>query len=318
MARPHIEPFVDTDVPWKKMTLPGFPKGMRYKMLSIDTDNGACTMTFMFEGGYRQPPGMSYTEYELFIMTGSVKVGEQVYGPGTYLFVPAGVSIGELTSARGATGLLFWNHGEPSWVESDSDHPRAERQHFKAIDSYRGLSWGGANVYPATAPGCFVKILNYDQRTQAFTFLYCMTPKFYQDNISYHDCVEEAYHIWGTSWMMQFGNLPIGGYFYRPPYINHGAFGCELGTLAIGRTDSQLYNHFHFNPWTTPEENRERAANRILQWKPDLYKWINQEGHNHPVDFEYPHEHGHSHGDKPHHHGDGEVAHGHAKRRKRR
>jgi hypothetical protein len=318
MARPHIEPFVDRDVPWKKMTLPGFPKGMRYKMLSVDPANGACSMTVMFEAGYRQPPGMSYTEYELFVMKGSIQVGDKVHGPGSYFFVPAGVAIGELSSARGATGLLFWNHGEPSWVESDSDHPRADRDDFKVLSSYDDMTWSGTNIYPATAPGCLVKNLHFDQRTQAFTFLYCMTPNFAQDNISYHDCIEEAYHIWGDSWMMQFGTLPTGGYFYRPPYINHGAFRSDLGILAIGRTDSQLYNHFHFNPWTTPEENRERAANRILQWKPELYKWINQEGHNHPVDFEFPHDHGHSHGDSPHHHGDGEVAHAHAKRARRK
>jgi hypothetical protein len=115
---------------------------------------------------------------------------------------------------------------------------------------------------------------------------------------------------------MQFGDLPTGGYFYRPPYINHGAFGCKLGTLAIGRTDSQLYNHFHFNPWTNVEENRERAANRIQQWKPDLYKWINQAGHNHPVDFEYGH--GHAQGDMAHHHGDGQVEHKHKKKSRRK
>ena len=51
MARPHIEPFVDRDVPFKKLTLPGFPKGMQYKMLSLDPDNGACTMTVLFEPG---------------------------------------------------------------------------------------------------------------------------------------------------------------------------------------------------------------------------------------------------------------------------
>jgi hypothetical protein len=116
--------------------------------------------------------------------------------------------------------------------------------------------------------------------------------------------------------MMQFGDLPTGGYFWRPPYINHGAFASKLGILAIGRTDTQLYNHFHFNPWTNIEENRERAANRIMQWKPDLYKWINTHGHNHPVDFEY--DHGHAHGDMPHHHGDGHVEHKHKKKRRRR
>ena len=93
MARPHIEPFVDRDVSFKKLNLPGFPKGMQYKMLSLDTDNGACSMTVLFEPGYKQPPGMSYTEYELFIMNGSITVGDKVYGPGSYFFVPAGVTI---------------------------------------------------------------------------------------------------------------------------------------------------------------------------------------------------------------------------------
>ena len=53
MARKHIEPFVDRDVPFRKMTLPGFKKGMNYKMLSIDEDTGACTMTVKFDAGYR-------------------------------------------------------------------------------------------------------------------------------------------------------------------------------------------------------------------------------------------------------------------------
>ena len=101
------------------------------------------------------------------------------------------------------------------------------------------------------------------------------------------------------------------------PY-NHGAFGCKLGTLAIGRTDSQLYNHFHFNPWTTLEENKERAASRMLAWKPDLYRWVETGDHNHPVDFEFPDAHGHAHGDHPHHHGDGKVAHKHVSRRRRK
>ena len=56
---------------------------------------------------------------------------------------------------------------------------------------------------------------------------------------------------WGTSWMMQVGDLPTGGYFWRPPYINHGAFASKNGIIAIGRTDAHLHNYFHHNPWTT-------------------------------------------------------------------
>jgi len=44
--------------------------------------------------------------------------------------------------------------------------------------------------------------------------------------------------------MMQFSNLPTGGYFWRPAYINHGAFYSEHGVLGFRRTGGDLYNHF--------------------------------------------------------------------------
>ena len=309
MARPHIEPFVDRSVKFKKMTLPGFKKGMHYKVLSLDPDNGACTMTVKFDPGYKMPPGMSYTEWEMLVLTGSVKYGDETYEKGHYLWVPAGVHMPAMQTSRGFSALLMYNHAEPSWVESDEDHELARRDLLTSVNSYEGLTWQVANLFPAVAPGCVVKILKYDELTGAFSFLYSMTANFWQDNISYHDCDEEGYHIWGTSWMMQFGHLPTGGYFWRPPWINHGAFQSDLGCLAFGRTTSELYNYFHFNPWTNIEENQERAAAMLNRKKPELYKWIRaQDGHNHPHDFEHPHyqedidphhpEHGHHH----HHH----------------
>ena len=135
-------------------------------------------------------------------------------------------------------------------------------------------------------------MLHYDEKTHGMTFLYCMVPGFWQDNISYHDCAEEAYHIWGTSWMMQFGDLPTGGYFWRPAYINHGCFASERGILAIGRTDGDLHNHFHHDPYSTPQENAERAAARLARQRPAMYKWILTQEHNHiPHDFEHPDDH---------------------------
>ena len=305
MARPHIEPYVELNDPWKKMTLPGFPKGMRYKVLSLDDETGACSLKVLYEPGFSLPSGMSYSEMEMFVLKGSVVVGDRTYGPGNYFFVPPGVTLPAMHSPRGAEVLQYYNYGEPSFVESDSDHPDAERDRLAIVNAYEGMQWSSTNFFPATAPGCLVKVLKFDERTQAFTFMYCMTPNFWQDNISYHDCAEEAYHIWGTSSMMQFGELPTGGYFWRPQYINHGAFQCKLGTLAIGRTDSQLYNHFHFNPWTTADENRERAGARMLAWKPELYKWVATGEHNHPADFEFPHAHYNEKGERIFHHHEG-------------
>jgi len=292
MARKHIEPFVDRDVPFKKMTLPGFKKGMHYKMLSIDEDTGACTMTVKFDAGYRLPPSMSYTEWEMIILSGSIKYGDDVHTEGYYFKVPAGVHLPAMHVPRGATALLMYNFAEPSLVESDEDHALAFRDQLTIVDSYDGIQWMGDNggmIYPAVAPGCLLKVLKFDPLTEALTFLYCMTPRFFQDNISYHDCAEECYHIWGTSFMMQFGDLPTGGYFWRPEYINHGSFSSELGILGFGRTDSKLHNYFHFNPWTTPAENRDRAAAQLARTRPAMFNWaLSEDGHNHPTDFEHP------------------------------
>lgn len=312
MARPHIEPFVDRDVDFKKMTLPGFAAGMNYKMLSLDPDNGACTLTVQFDGGYSCPPSVSHSEYEFLIMEGGMTIGDKSCGPGYYAFVPAGVAMPAMSTRQGCLALLMYNHHEPNTQESDQDVEGAQRERLIQVSSYDDMPWMTPTLVPATAPGCLLKVLRYDEKTHAMSFLYCMVPGFWQDNISYHDCAEEAYHIYGTSWMMQFGNLPTGGYFWRPAYINHGAFASDLGILAFGRTDGDLHNHFHWNPYSTPEENADRAAARLIREKPELHKWLWSRDHNH-IDFEYPGEtvspdyaperiHSHIHGDIEHAH----------------
>lgn len=289
MARRHIEPFVDRDVPFKRLELKGIPWGYNYKMLSIDEDTGACTMSVQWDAGYRQPPSVCYSDLEIFIMKGTMKIGDKLCHEGEYLYIPRGVSMPAFSTDTGCFALVMYNDTEPHLIESDQDIEGANRQGLIQVQAYEGLSWEVPTLFPRTASGCFIKILRFDLKTHAMTFLYTMTPGFRQDNISYHDCAEEAYHIWGTSWMMQFGNLPTGGYFWRPAYVNHGAFYSEHGILGFGRTDGELHNHFHWNPYSTPEENAHRAAARFIRQKPELHKWMLTHGHNH-IDFEYPDE----------------------------
>lgn len=284
MSRPHIEPYQAGRATFRQFNLPGFPRGMRSKTLSIDRDTGACSLVVRWPSGYRLPGGLSYSEFELFLMSGDLMLGGRRLQPGHYLWVPAGVCLEELTTSRGCEMLWMYNYGEPSFVASAADHPLAQRARMVDINAYEDLHWLSGRRNPAVAPGCMVKVLRVDPVTKGNTFLYCMTPNFWQDNISYHDCSEESYHIWGTSHMMQFGNLPTGGYFWRPPYINHGAFSSRLGCLALGRTDSELFNYFHFNPWTSIEENRDRALRMLVDERPQLHRWaLARDGHNHPA-----------------------------------
>lgn len=290
MARPHIEPYVELDQPYKKFGVAGF-KGSQYKVLSLDTDTGACTLKVRFDSGYKRKPGMSYSDMEMFVLNGSIKVGKEVWTEGHFAFIPAGMAVGAISVPQGAEVLLMFNDSEPTFIESDKNHRLALTEGLVSLNSYEDRPWaGGSIVSPSVATGCMIKLLRFDPLSEAFSFLYCMTPQYMQDNISYHDCAEESYHIWGTSWMMQFGELPTGGYFWRPPYINHGSFRCKYGTIAFGRTDSQLFNYFHFNPWTNPDENKLRAAANWYRKKPQLYQWMDSDGHNHPhgpPDFEH-------------------------------
>lgn len=294
MARPHIEPYVELDSPFKKLDLNGF-KGCEYKVLSLDVDTGACTLKVRFNNGFKRKPGMSYSDMELFVLDGRLKVGKDTWGRGHYAFVPAGMACGAISVEQGAEVLLMFNDSEPSYLESDKNHQLALIDAFVSMNSYQDAPWtSGAIVQPAASNGCMIKLLRYDPLSEAITFLYTLTPEFMQDNISYHDCCEESYHIWGTSWMMQFGDLPTGGYFWRPPYINHGSFRSKQGCIAFGRTDSKIHNYFHFNPWSSQAENIKRSAAHLYRQRPMMYDWVATNGHNHPhgpEDFEHSHYH---------------------------
>jgi hypothetical protein len=294
MARPHIEPYVELDEPYRRFDIAGF-RGSHYKTLSLDVDTGACTLKVRFDGGFRRKPGLAWSDLEIFVLNGEIRAGSERWGEGHYAFVPAGVSLPALSVPQGAEALVMFNDSEPGFEESKESHPLALAEAFVSLNGYDDKPWFGlGRVQPSVATGCLSKILRMDPLTGAYTFLYCMVPEFAQDNISYHDCAEESYHIWGTSWMMQFGEIPTGGYFWRPGYINHGSFRCKYGTLALGRTDSQLHNYFHYNPWTNPEDNLRRAAAQLYRQRPLLHRWTVSEGHNHPdgpPDFQHAHYH---------------------------
>jgi hypothetical protein len=292
MSRPHIEPYCELNDPWKRFDLAGFPDGSEYKVLSLDRDTGACSLKMRLGPGYGRSPGFSHSDSELFVLSGDLTIGGRLHGEGQYVFQPAGLVMPAMTSACGCELLVFYNEGWPTFVESTESHPLALSAALVDVNAYRDAPWiGVARKQPGVATGCLVKVLRIDPLTKATTFLYSMSAQYYQDNISYHDCAEESYHIWGTSWMLQFGDLPTGGYFWRPPYINHGAFASRRGCIALGRTDSELYNYFHFNPWTTPAENQARALAILYSERPELWKWTVTHGHNHPEgpdDFERP------------------------------
>ena len=150
MPRPHIEPYDERPAAYKRMTLPGFSKGMHYKVLSMDVDSGACSLKVKFEGGYKLPPGMSYSELEMFIVSGSITYGDTNYGEGHYFLIPPGVSMPAMSVSRGAVAIMFYNYGEPSFVEHDSARSSAHTH------CGHGNTWGNEKIMSFTVIGIAV------------------------------------------------------------------------------------------------------------------------------------------------------------------
>ena len=121
----------------------------------------------------------------------------------------------------------------------------------------------GGVTRPTVATGCLIKLLNFNLESHALTFLYCMTPGFYQDNISYHDCAEESYHLWGTSWMMQFGDVPTGGYFWRPPISTTAPSPRSLVVSHWAAPTPSCSTISTTTPGPPPKENADRSAMRL-------------------------------------------------------
>ena len=152
MARPHIEPYVELNDDYQPFTLRDFPAGAHYKALSLDEDTGACSLKMRFDAGYSRPPGMSYSDAELFVLEGRVEVGEHTYGRGQYFFIPAGISMGAMHSADGFEALVFYNDGPPSHVESDQHHELALNEAFVSTNAYLDAPWlGTARRNPGVA-----------------------------------------------------------------------------------------------------------------------------------------------------------------------
>ena len=298
MARPHIEPYVELNDPFKKFDIAGF-KGSHYKILSLDLDTGACTLKVRFDGGFRRKPGLSYSDVEIFVLNGEIRVGKNTWREGHYAYIPAGMALEALHVPQGAEALVMFNDSEPNFEESGESHELALTEAFTSLNGYEDVPWFGlGRVNPRVATGCLSKLLRQDPLTEATTFLYCMTPRSPRTISPTTTAPRRATTSGARPGCCSSANC-------RPAATSGGRrtsimarSAASYGTIALGRTDSKLHNYFHYNPWTNPEENLRRAAAQIYRQRPLLHAWQVSEGHNHPdgpPDFQHPHYHDDAH-----------------------
>jgi len=269
--RPHVEQIDEKDLIWHPSELVGATAGSaKQRNLSYDEENGAVSAKIQFESFWTRPAGVHKAQTEWYVLSGEVKIGDEVLTEGGYWCTPPGVVCPALEVKEGTDILYFrefagWEFEagakQKDFVREDQElvikHSNLMEWVPVELGSPMDFSAGGTPV-----PGLFIKLLWRDVKTEFYTRLIKAKADWVEHPLAHHPCSEEAYTLQG-SFDFNFGPQWPGIYFYRPPLIRHGDFkaGPEGATWLL-RCDGRLVD------WYTDNAKMEMHGDPV-NWGPD-------------------------------------------------
>lgn len=230
MARPWIE-FVQSQlIAWQREPLDTLRKGVDVKVLSADSETGACSLLVRYPAGFSAAGGALTVDDEFLVLDGVLDIGGRSYTEMTFAHIPAGFLTGAWSS-REATIVLEFFSGTPGRAAQPFAYDEQRLVlHKNAFDiPYTG------NFHPEFPLGAGRKMLYQDPQTRDATWLLGTLPLRWAERSEVHPTVEEMYLLGGEV----HGNRGImrpGAYFWRPPSVPHGPYGTQTGNLYFFRT----------------------------------------------------------------------------------
>ena len=236
MDRPFIEFMQVQRLPWTGEAAlgPGVRDGARIRLLSVDPSDGGCSLMIQYPPGWRRDRSEVLTaDEEFFVVSGTLTIGDQVYGRYGYGHLPAGHHRHGMSSSEGAVVLTFFS-AHPESREASSHAAGWQEERLVAhVDALAG-EWGG-NFHPQFPPGAGRKWLRRDPVTGDDTWILGTMPIRSGRRAEKHPVVEEMYLLSGEL-HGHLGVMRPGAYFWRPPEEWHGPFGSLTGNVLLFRT----------------------------------------------------------------------------------
>ena len=232
MSRPFIEFVQCQTLPWRRGLYGGTRPDVDVRMLSLDDETGAATALVRYPPGFeRHDPERLGADEEIFVLRGSLEIGERTYGPYCYTHLPAGTERKHVRSPDGALALSFFS-GEPT----PTTRPIDAADEARTVDLVDGLQvpYTG-NFHPQFPPGAGRKHLKNDPVTGEETWLLGTMPLRSGRRPERHPVVEELFLVAGAL-VGPLGTMYPGCYFWRPPDEWHGPFGTLTGNVELFRT----------------------------------------------------------------------------------
>lgn len=239
MARPHIE-FIQSQVlPFRRGLYGGARPDVEVRILSLDDADGSSSTMLRYPAGWSAAAAhVLDVDEELFVLEGAVLLNGRRYGKHAYAHLPAGYLRESLSAPDGAVVLTFFS-GEP--------HASPADQHGSGFDQRRLVEHLDTLAMPGQTgkrkhmdsgdwdpTGTVHKKLYQDPDTGELTWLIGLMPYWSSAQAEVHPVCEEEFAVLGDICFPN-GVMRDGGYFWRPPNIEHGPFATWGGTLHLCR-----------------------------------------------------------------------------------
>ncbi len=251
--RPHVELIHEDDYVWHAAELPGGEGRASERRLSVDEEDGSSSLRVDFHTDWGRGPGIAHANTEFHVLEGQVTYGDQVMGPGGYLYLPKGVPADAIRFAEGTRVLHYREYGDAGFDPVDSANwasaPRWDnaREEVIVLDTEAMTFDAVPNAGPM--PGLFIKYLHVDPVTGFYTRLVFAQEGWADHRLAHHPCYEEAYTVQGHM-EYNFGTLDLGTYFFRPARVKHGHFTTMPGGATwLLRSDGELLNWYTQNEY---------------------------------------------------------------------
>ncbi|MBT4741078.1 MAG: DUF4437 domain-containing protein [Rhodospirillaceae bacterium] len=268
MARPHIEFIHAQDLEWQTDVLPEPFADVECKVLSMDSETGACSTILRYPKGWSQSEAQHLVAaHEFLVLDGSMEIDGQDYAFDSYGYLPAGQTHENWKTSEGMVALTFFS-ATPTAIPGPGNPTEQSIPYVNLHD----MKWATADIDPDLD---FLriahKILRDDEtKGEKTMILNCGAqshPDGWKEAALSHPCVEEMYLLSGDI-AGERGVMHAGSYFWRPAGIWHGPFGSRNGNLCVIR----FMDGNHVNDW-----GKEKLPFSLTpDHKPDLPDTLSQ------------------------------------------
>ena len=228
MPRPHVE-FIQSQVlPFTKGLYGGSRPDVEMRVLSIDNEDGSASTMLRYPVGWQaEGPHILDADEELFVLEGAIELNSRSCGKHAYAHLPRGYLRNDFASTNGAVVLTFFSSEPHAGASDRPGNDFDERRLVEYIDTCAMEGQTGKREHMKSGdwdPSETVhKKLYQDPDSGELTWLIGMMPYWWTDKAETHPVIEEEFAVLGDV-CFPLGVMRDGGYFWRPPGIQHGPF----------------------------------------------------------------------------------------------